>query len=122
MLDQEKIDYIQELIDENCRITIAEIQEQLHATCDVEVSAATVQRAIASFNYSFKRVVFRPLAGDTEVLWISRRNFATWMLNQQHQEKILFFLDETGFKVEMRSQYGRAKRGCNPESLIPQIR
>ena len=122
VLDQEMCDYIQELIDEKSCITLVEIQELLRAICEVTVSLATIQRAIKDFNYSFKRMVFRPLAGDTEVLWLARQTFSTWMLRQYHERKILFFIDETGFKVEMRSQYGRAKKGMNAEAIIPHIR
>ena len=123
MLNQEMCDYIQELIDEKSCITLVEIKELLRAISEVNVSLATIQRAIKDFNYSFKRMVFRPLAGDTEeVLLLARQTFSTWMLRQYHERKINFFIDETGFKVEMRSQYGRAKKGMNAEAIIPHIR
>jgi len=36
--------------------------------------------------------------------------------------KQIFFLDEVGFKVEIRSQCGRSIQGGNAENVIPRIR
>jgi len=65
-------------------------------------------------------MISRPIAGDTEDIWLERRNFATLLL-QHHERKNIFFLDETGFKVEMRSHYGRSKKGKNAEAFVPHI-
>ena len=121
-LNQLHIDYIKELIDENCLLSLRSIQESLSVICEVDVCLATIHRVIGAFNYTFKRVIFRPISGETEELWTSRQAFSTWLLRQHNDNKTFFFLDETGFKLEMRSQYGRSIRGGNAENIVPNIR
>jgi len=122
VLNEHHIAFIKELIDDNCLISLQSIQEQLEAVDEIVVSLSTIHRVIGAFNYTFKRVIFRPLLGETEEMWMARRDFSTWLLRQDHERKTIFFLDEVGFKVEMRSQYGRSIKGGNAENVIPNIR
>ena len=94
----------------------------LKAHWEIRVSIPTIFSAIGAFHDTFKRVIFRPLLGETEEMWINRRTFAGWLLRQHHENKTMFFLDETGFNVSMRSCHGRAQRGANAETSIPNIR
>ena len=123
LLSQQHIDYVRELIDENLFITLKDIKEKVEAIDDITVSISTIHRVIGDFNYTLKRVIFRPIQGETEEMWESRRVFSNWLLRQQNEEQnSIFFLDETGFKVEMRSVYGRSKKGVNAETMVPNIR
>ena len=70
----------------------------------------------------FDKNCFRPVQGETEALWIERQQFSIWFRVQHDEGETIFFVDETGFKIEMRTQYGRSKRGINAEGLIPNIR
>jgi len=92
---EDHIVYIRELIDENCLLSLRSIQESLLAVCEVDVSIPTIYRVIGAFNYTFKRVVPRPISGETEEMWLGRKTFSTWLLRQQHDGKTIFFLDES---------------------------
>ena len=70
----------------------------------------------------FDKNCFRPVQGETEALWIERQQFSIWFRVQHDEGETIFFVDETGFKIEMRTQYGRSKRGINAEGQIPNIR
>ena len=122
LLNEDHVVFIKELIDDNCLISLRNIQEQLNIVDGMEVSLPTIHRIIGTFNYTLKRVIFRPIQGATEELWQERRNFSAWLIRQHNDNKTIFFLDETGFRVEMRSRYGRSLRGANAESVIPNIR
>ena len=122
VLTPELIEFIKDEIDENCFISLLQLKDNINVVSGIEVSTSTIARVIGAFNYSFKRIVFRPIAGETEELWAARQQFSAWLLRQHHEGKSVFFLDETGFKVEMRNNYGRAKKGQNAEAYIPNIR
>ena len=121
-MTEDHIAYIKVMIDEDPLIPLHRIQMNLKAHGEIRVSIPTIFSAIGAFHYTFKRVIFRPLLGETEEMWINRRTFAGWLLRQHHENKTMFFLDETGFNVSMRSCHGRALRGANAETSIPNIR
>jgi len=91
VLNEHHIAFIKELTDENCHISLHSIQEQLEAVDEIEVSLSTIHRVIGAFNYAFKRVPFRPLLGETEEMYMARRNFSTWLLRQDHERKTNIF-------------------------------
>ena len=55
-LSQEMLDFIQYKIDDNCTLTLENLQEQVRDEFGVQVSKSTIDRGIDSFRYSVKRI------------------------------------------------------------------
>jgi hypothetical protein len=55
-LTQEMLEFIQDTIDDNCTLTLENLQAQVRDEFGVEVSKSTIDRGIDSFRYSVKRI------------------------------------------------------------------
>ena len=55
-LTQEMLEFIQDKIDDNCTLTLENLQAQVRDEFGVEVSKSTIDRGIDSFRYSVKRI------------------------------------------------------------------
>ena len=113
-LENHMIRKIQDWVDKDCSITLKRLQSKIARKYDVNVCESTISNYIGSFRYSFKRVLVRPSAADTEELWEQRREFALWFVNEMGQGKHFIFADEVGFQVSMRVAHGRSPKNTTP--------
>jgi transposase len=121
-LSQDDKNAIQEWINEDCLLTLQEISTKLRTIRNVDVCQETVRKAITGFHYSLKRTSVAGAAAFTPELQQQRRAFAMWLLNAElHRDKVIF-LDETGFKIEMRRRMGRSLVGQIARVKVPRIR
>jgi len=121
-LTEEMILSIQDKIDEDCTITLGNLQASLRDTFGVEVSASTVDRAIDSFRYSLKRIQNIAIAADTPANEQLRTAFALWYLDKRLAGRTMIMVDETGFNLSMIESRGRSKKGERAQNRVPALR
>ena len=102
---------IQEWIDDNCSITLANIKERLFEEFNITVSVQTVSKCIADFNYSFKRTQIQPARRNDEENLDARQSYANQFIGYltATEERTFVFIDEVGFCATMRRKYGRSR-------------
>src|ERR1700734_1906687 len=86
--------FIQELVREDCSITLQEIQRRLSEERSVNVSLMTIQRAFSGFEYSLKQVALVPAARNTDEAIEDHYNYAVSYM--QLSESTVVFVDEMG--------------------------
>jgi len=112
--------YIRQLIEEDCSITLKSIQDRILEEKDVLLSVATLQRTINDFEYTFKKVVLIPEARNKEINIERRFDYAREIMTKNIDD--LIFVDEMGVNCSMRQRYGRSLVGTNPRKTITSIR
>lgn len=121
-LTDEHIDYINDLIDEDCSITLKQIKAKLSANKQVDVSESSISKQIKAFNYSFKRVGLVPERRNADDVIENRAQYVADICRLIALDRtVLLFLDETGFNVSMRSIYGRASLNSTPKKKVRAI-
>jgi len=112
--------YIKSLIEEDCSITLNNMKSKILEEKGVSLSAPTLHRSIANFEYSFKRVVLIPEARNKESNIQRRFEYARDIMTRNIDD--LVFVDEMGVNCSMRQRYGRSAVGIPPRKTITSIR
>jgi transposase len=124
LLSEEYRIIIRNYISENCSITLESIKRRLMNEYNLEVSISTINRAISSFNFTFKRVSLIPEKrndpGTIETRYEYARSFLSHIGSKDGEN--IFFLDEAGFSASMRAKGGRAPRGQRAVQTVPNLR
>jgi len=113
---------IQSWIDEDCGITLKSIQQRCQSQLNINVSIASLHRAINNFNYSFKRTSLVPEKRNDPDVILQRKQYVIELNRLTRHIKInykLFFIDEAGFNVSMRTFGGRSMRGTCAVHVVP---
>jgi len=69
MLTDAMIEGIRWTIDDDCTLTLEQLQDITEGFCGIRVSKSTIANYIGHFNYTLKRLQVKAIAGDTEELW-----------------------------------------------------
>jgi transposase len=118
IINQEISDLIKEKINDNVSITLKSIQKCLLEEKNIIASLFTIDRSIASFNFSFTKIQFIPEARNSETNIQKRFDYANFYLAQD-EDKIIF-LYEFGCSCSIRSMYGRGELGTTQEKTYVQ--
>ena len=118
------IQAIQNYIDLDCSITLQSMRQKLKNDFNIEVSTMTICRYIKSFNYTLKSITLIPLRRNDAQSIDAREAYANTFFNllSDLDESRLYFVDEVGFNVSMRSKRGRSFRGTNAVETVAGIR
>lgn len=123
-ISQEYKAIIQSWINEDCDLTLNAIKENCMDQLGLGVSRSTIDRCIKSFSYTFKRTHSIPeRRNNLEVI----DKIADYADNFMHiiseiKDTNIYFIDEVGFNVSMRTREGRSLRGTTPIHIVPGIR
>lgn len=120
----EHLDVIREWIDENCGITLKVIRNRLLDKFKIAISEQTVNRYIGAFNYTFKNATPIPMKRNDDQVINSRHDYAVKFLDilSKFDESHLFFVDEVGFNVSMRTKRGRSLAGTPAVHVVSGLR
>mgnify|MGYP003407081277 FL=1 len=112
-LTEDHVDAIKSWIDENCGITLQHIQGLLRSKFNVAVCLKTIDRYIGCFNYTLKSATLIPERRNDEKSLNERYDYANKFMDilSNLDENNLFFVDEVGFNVSIRSKRGRSLAG-----------
>jgi transposase len=114
---------IRACINQNCTISLRELQIKMEEEFGLAVDKSTINRTITSFNYTLKRLSPVPEKRNDQDNIESRFIYASFFLSlsEQYSDKI-FFLDEVGFNISMRRRRGRSLSGEGAVMIVPTIR
>jgi transposase len=123
-LSDEHKDAIRAYIAEDCTISLETIRVRLIDNFSITVSVPTIHRAIDEFSYSLKNVTRIPEHRNDKATIETRYRYSREYLYllTKYNESQIFFLDEVGFKVSMRSRRGRSPKGRRAVQTVPNIR
>lgn len=112
--------FIDQLIFDDVSVTLKMMKQKINERFNVSVSKSSIQRTLATFNYSFKRVVCVPQARNT------RRNIECRYLYAQDMiltdENKIIYIDEFGISCSSRKSYGRSLIGTSPIKTVAAVR
>jgi hypothetical protein len=121
-LSDEQIGTIRGWLEEDCTMTLKEIQTRAAIVLGTKVSIETIRKCIRSFNFTLKRVQLVAQAADTDEIWQQRREFSLWFCRTNVRNGKVIFIDESGFQLTHRRNHGRSKVGTRPVLIVPRIK
>ena len=117
-----QIDFIKNLLEDNCTVSLKAIKEAIHAKFNISVSITTVHKYVDNFGFSFKRVSRVAAVSLSDELRERRKQYAAWFLKIHNSSRNILFYYETGFQVVMRNTYGRSLKGKKAICSVPSIK
>lgn len=122
-LTMDAINFILDEVDKDCSIRLKDLKTLVRGRFGIDVSESTISKEIIGFGYSFKRVGIIPERRNCEVVKETRRLYAVEICRiMAIGNKKIFYLDETGFCISMRSKYGRALLNDTPQKSTISLR
>lgn len=121
-LSPEKINFIKNLLIEDCGLTLKEMKSKVLENFGISVCEATISKYVDSFNFSIKRMTKISNASITENLIEIRKTYSSWFLSVVNEGRKIIFIDETGFMITMRKYYGRSEKGKKAICITPGIK
>lgn len=117
-------EYTDARLDEDSGVSLRILKREILENFNINVSLSAIDKCLKSMNYSFKRVKFVSDASVSEITLDKRKKYSRifYDLLTQVPDKNIFFIDEVGFCVTMRSKYGTAKIGTTPVCRVPTLR
>ena len=111
-------------LDEDCSISLAAIKQRLETELGVTVSITTVFRCIEEFCYTLKFTSRIPERRNDVASIGIRAEYASQYIEilPSVGEQNVFFFDEVGFSVAMRTTHGRSERGSRAVQIVPNLR
>jgi transposase len=115
---------IKKYLAEDCTISLDKLKYKLHKKFKVQIGKSSIDRAISEFNYTLKRISLIPKRRNDKDTVKMRYAYAREFLNLlMHADGAnIYFLDEVGFKVSMRSRRGRSLKGKRAVMMVPNLR
>ena len=112
-------------VDEQPELTLKQLKTKINAMFHKDVSLSTIDRMLKKFCYSIKNMTLVPARRNSEDIIELRfqyaQDFAKVMESIDHENKI-FFMDEVGYQVSMRTKRGRSVVGTVPYLTVPALR
>lgn len=97
-------------IDDDCSITLRQLREKCLNEWPLlqQISLSTIDRALKSFHYSFKRTSFVPERRNIPEIIQARFDYAVHYNRIMLEREKIYFIDEYGIQVNSRVSYGRS--------------
>ena len=123
-LKRDDENWILEMVDENCTLTLKELQEKMKLGKNIIISRATLSRLFKEFHYTIKRVTLVPIERNSSRTVELRKIYVTNYLELKGKFTInnFFFLDEFGITIDSRKHYGRSKAGKRAYKSVAKIK
>ena len=119
-LSESDREFLRDLINEDCSLTNEYLRKKILDERSVNVSTRTIGRVFKEFHYSMKRTSLIPVARNSLSNIESRYQYALRFC--EFDEEKTYFIDEAGFQINMRRNYGRAPLGRKAIKIVPKIR
>lgn len=110
-ITQIHLDYFVEMIENNCRITLAELTASFQQKFTISISKTTISKKLDSLCYSLKNVRHEPERANCAENKEKRKEFVEKLLEYQSQNKPILFMDETNFNIHISRAQGRSTKG-----------
>lgn len=116
--------YVRNSIEHKCDTTLKEITRGINSEFNVSISKSTIANTLKNVHITFKRLKVVAERSITEENMQQRRLYAQEfqdLLTEQPDSNI-FFIDEVGMSISMRSKYGWAPVNESPVRTAPGVR
>ena len=122
-LNDEQVEVLLSVLDDDCTLTLRQLQAVCVEKWSLVVSQSAISRYLREFHYTLKKVDMVPFARVSATTIELRYQYARNMCNvfNEHRDSI-FFLDEAGFQVGMRSKRGWSEAGERSTVRVQSIR
>ena len=107
------------MVDEEYSVTLEAIKSQIFLAFNVNLSISTINRALGSFNYFFKRIEMMSARRNNSDNIEARYRYAIDFIAFDIRK--INFVDEFGIFVVTRCAYGRAEVGSTPRKIVSSI-
>lgn len=117
-------EFIKNAVNEDATKSLKKISQELNTSLGINLSKSTIDNVLDRFNFTLKRVSFVPERRVIPAAIVQQREYSRnflALLARMDDSKI-FFADECGFNVSMRTKRGRAVRGSTPMVTVPALR
>lgn len=122
ILSDEQVDLMVSWVEEDCSISLKDIQNKIMSNFGKSISVATVGNYLEGRMFTTKQVHVEPVTMNAEVNKAKRAEYVQ-ALNQYIQEgKQVVWMDETNFNLFCRRSRGRAKAGNRAVQKLPAAR
>ena len=98
-------------IEQNPRITLAELANLLHSNFNISVSKECVRKHLDAVMYTLKAVRYEPEKANSPENKSKRKLFVTELLHYQSMNLPILYMDETNFNLHITRKEGRSLRG-----------
>jgi len=117
-------EFIQNEVDDNCTITLKKLKKLVLLKFQVTICEATIHNNLKAMHYSLKMLKLIPERRNNANTIEMRKQYAIEFekITDNYPDTNIFFIDEVGFNVSMRTNKGRAKIGKTPVLTVRNIR
>lgn len=111
-------------INEDCSITLRQLKQKCLNEWPLlqQISLSTINRALKSFHYSFKRTSFVPERRNIPEIIQARFDYAVHYNRIMLEREKIYFIDEYGIQVNSRVSYGRSIKNTRASKIKAQLR
>ena len=102
------LDFIQELLDEDCALTLGNLIARVRDEFQVVVCVGTMHNAIGRFRYSLKRTQNISIAADTPENEALRSEFARWYIRITLAGRKIIFIFSSEYESKSRKVSNRS--------------
>jgi transposase len=113
-----------QIVDETPDISLKRIAVKVNEEFSINLGRSTIDSCLDNFHYTLKKLILVPEQRNTPENITSRYNYALEFLSilGSTSDTNIFFVDEVGYNVSMRSRRGRSLRGTSPHLEVSNIR
>lgn len=122
ILTEEQIDVLISWVEEDCSITLKQLQQKIFQNFQVVVSVTTVGNYLEGRVFTIKQSHFEPVTMNTEENKLKRAQYVQTLNRYIEQGKQIVWIDETNFNLFCRRTRGRARVGSRAVQLLPAAR
>ncbi|KII68018.1 hypothetical protein RF11_02020 [Thelohanellus kitauei] len=113
-LTDEQKESLCDILEEDCSRTIQIICDLFFERYNIRIGRSTATRCFKDFHYTLKLVRPFPERRNDPQNILARKEYAINFLRIAPDRQKVFFIDETGFQVNMICRYGRELTGVVP--------
>ncbi|GMF42861.1 unnamed protein product [Phytophthora fragariaefolia] len=110
---------LEELIDEDCRMTLQQLRDCLQSDLGVDVSVTSVHRALQGMLYSTKRLRIEKETMNSSVNKEKRNAFVVELNKHIKKSNVVVFQDETNFNLYLSTNEGWSRIGERAVGQLP---
>ncbi|XP_025018435.1 uncharacterized protein LOC112539884 [Tetranychus urticae] len=121
-LTPEMVLEVQSWFDNDCQTTLATAADRIKEKFDIEIHPASVRNYLKEVHFSVKIVSLVPERRNCESTKLLRKEYALKFLEIQSSMNKIFYVDETGVQINVRSRRGWARKGCRANLTVKAIR
>lgn len=115
--------FIEACVEFNPGITLAEIKDKCVNERGLSVSLSTIWSFLKTLAITLKRSgVLLDRVNDQERLELRRIFANNFLTSASMEDRKNVFIDESGFNLHMRRNYGRSKKGTRVRFVVPTVR